>query len=526
MRGLSRLLAAALVLLAALAPASAWARVVRYAVIIGNNQGAADEGTLRYAERDAVRVADTLRDLGGFHEENTVVLLGQGVAAIQRVLIGLNARLRGATGPGDQAVLLVYYSGHADADALHLGGERLEIAQLRELVRGSPADFRMLMLDSCRSGALTRVKGARPTRAFDVKMEERLEGEGLVFLTSSSANEDAQESDALRGSFFTHYFISGLVGAADEDGDGAVTLAEVYRYAYEHTVRSSSRTLQGTQHPTFEFDLRGQGGVTLTTVGDVARGRARLSFPPGRTYLVFAGGPEGAVVAEVGVRDVARTVNVRAGSYFVRGRARDHLLEGTITVASGGVRLVDDRGMTRVEYARLARKGGTDRRVAHGPRAAYQLRTPLWPRGGLCQGVRVGYGVEARRVGFTGSLGLCSGEFAAQRVDVRASQYDLDLALARSFDLPIVSVAVGLGGGASLLRQTFETDGVAPPRNTAAGHMTALLDLRWGLRRGFYALLAVAGQVVIFAQQRGNDDDPRTTAVPVAQLRLGLGKWF
>ena len=44
-----------------------------------------------------------------------------------------------------------------------------------------------------------------------------LAGEGVVFLTSSSANEDAHESDTLKGSFFTHYLVSGMLGAADTD---------------------------------------------------------------------------------------------------------------------------------------------------------------------------------------------------------------------------------------------------------------------------------------------------------------------
>jgi hypothetical protein len=123
-------------------------------------------------------------------------------------------------------------------------------------------------------------------------------------------------------------------------------------------------------------------------------------------------------------------------------------------------------------------------------------------------------------------MGFCRADFSADRVSVQADHYDLDLALTRSFDLPIVSVGVGLGGGASLLRQTFETAGIAPPRNTLAGHGTALLSLRWDLPRGFFVLSGVAAQVLIFAQQRGNEADARTTAVPVAQLRLGLGKWF
>ncbi len=525
MTGLPRLLLALLTVLAVLAPATAWAKVIRYAVIIGNNEGAADEGTLRYAERDATRIADTLRDLGGFHEENTVVLLGQGKAAIQRVLIAMNARLRTATRAADQAVLLVYYSGHADADALHLGDERLEVDQLRELVRGSPADFRMLMLDSCRSGALTRVKGGRPTEVFDVALEEHLEGEGLVFLTSSSANEDAQESDALRGSFFTHHLISGLIGAADVDGDGSVTLAEAYRYTYEHTVRASSRTLQGTQHPTFEFDLRGQGGITLTQVDEITRGRARLSFPPERTYLIFAGGPDGAVVSDVGILDVARTVNVRAGRYFVRARTRDHLLEGTVTVGGGATRRVEDRALTRVEYARLARKGGTERRRAQGPTVAYQLRTPIWRRGQICQGIRVGHRIETRHLGLISSAGFCRGGFPADRIDVRLDHYDLDLLLTRSFDLPIVSVALGLGGGASLLRQSFETAGLAPPRTTFAGHATALLGLSWDLPRGLFLMASTAAQALVFPRQQGNATAPTTPAAPGFHFRLGLGKW-
>ncbi len=163
-------------------------------------------------------------------------------------------------------MLLVYYSGHADAGALHLGGSRLELAELEQLVRGSAAAFRLLVLDSCRSGALTRVKGGTPIPPFDIQLNERVTGEGAVFLTSSSASEDSQESDELKGSFFTHALLSGLLGAADENGDGKVTLDEAYRHAYEATLRASSRTLAGTQHPTFQYDLRGTGDLVLASL--------------------------------------------------------------------------------------------------------------------------------------------------------------------------------------------------------------------------------------------------------------------
>jgi uncharacterized caspase-like protein len=106
--------------------------------------------------------------------------------------------------------------------------------------------MRILIVDACRSGSLTRVKGGTPAPPFDVHVRGSDGSEGAAFLTSSAANEDAQESDALQGSFFTHYLVSGLLGAADSDGDRRVSLSEAYAYAYEGTLRASSRSLAGT----------------------------------------------------------------------------------------------------------------------------------------------------------------------------------------------------------------------------------------------------------------------------------------
>src|SRR5204863_443943 len=147
-----------------------------------------------------------------------------------------------------------------------LGTTSLELRELEQLVRGSAASFRLLILDACRSGALTRVKGGTPIPPFEIQLGERVAGEGAVFLTSSSASEDSQESDEIKGSFFTHALVSGLLGAADANSDGRVTLDETYRYAYDATLRASSRSLAGVQHPTFEYDVRGMGagpGVAL-----------------------------------------------------------------------------------------------------------------------------------------------------------------------------------------------------------------------------------------------------------------------
>src|SRR5262245_12086606 len=114
---------------------SARADTERYAVVVGHNTGAAEEQTLRYAESDAQRFADLLTDTAGVANENLVVLRGRPADQIRRAIIATNERIRTGARSGTDSVLFVYYSGHGDADALHLGDTRLPLRELESLVR-------------------------------------------------------------------------------------------------------------------------------------------------------------------------------------------------------------------------------------------------------------------------------------------------------------------------------------------------------------------------------------------------------
>ncbi len=486
--------------LAAATPRPAIAAVERYAVIIGNNAGAADEQSLRYAEDDAEKLHEVLGNLGGFRPENLALLRGKDVATVRRSIIALNDRIRRTVASGrDQALLFVYYSGHADAESLHLGGSSFELGELEALVRGSPATIRLLVLDACRSGAVTRVKGGRPGPDFQILLDERLAGEGVVFLTSSSANEDAHESDSIRGSFFTHYFVSGLLGAADIDGDGKVVLDEAYRFAYENTLRASSRTLGGMQHPTYRYDLKGRGNLALTTLRSPRR--ATLSFPEGRTYLVMDGSPGGAVVAEVGVRDRSRTISVRPGRYFIRGRARSYLLEGTVAVSAGKVERVRDDSLARIAYARLARKGSGPVRVVRGMQVGYRLRTPLSSGASVCQGPFVGYAMETRVVNVVPRIGVCQGGFENDDLEATTREADAELRLSRAWDVPVFTFDVNASIGVAVLRQSFRSEVEAPSRTSAAGQLGVGVGALADLPRGFYAATDVEGLTYFLQKQ-------------------------
>jgi hypothetical protein len=471
--------------------APAAAEVVRYAVLVGANQGTRADRTLSFAETDAERVAEVLADLGDVPAENQVLLRGQTAAAVRRALIMMNDRIRTAQRAGDDSLLFVYYSGHADASGLHLYDERLALAELEALVRGSPANVRVLVIDACRSGALTRVKGGRPAPPVD--LDHDAVGEGLVFLTSSAAGEDAQEADEVGGSFFTHYFTSGLLGAADSDGDGDVSLAEAFQFARDQTVVASSRTVAGIQHPTFRYELRGRGDITLTRPGAAQR-RATLTLPSGLSWLVIRDSARGRVVAEIDATAERRSLSLRPGTYFVRGRG-DALYEGTIRIESA--RTLRLESLERIAYARLVRKGG-------GPRSstawigAAAVRTGLVSGDRGCVGALAGWVWDLPEISISPRVELCRSLLDNASLSSTTYAANAELRVSHAWDLPGITLDLGASVGAGMFRTSYETTGEAPPRTIATAHLDASLGASRTIRGPMYLWAELALQTHFF----------------------------
>ena len=487
---------ALLALAIALAAGPARAEIDRYAVVVGANLGAADEQQLRFAEADATRVSELLVELAGVRAENQIVLRGKSADPVRRALIATNERIRIGQRAELEAMLLVYYSGHGDADALHLGDSRFDLRELEALVRGSPAQIRILVIDACRSGSLTRVKGGVQAPPIALSRVDELAGEGVIVLTASTAGEDAQESDQLTGSFFTHYLLTALRGAADDNNDQHVTVAEAFRYTREHTVLASSRTLGGTQHPTFHFDLRGRADVVLAELGR-NKERGQLALPDGATWLILRGDGT-SVIGEIVAGARRRTLSLPPGRYVVRGRDRDGLLEGAVRVDASAVTPVDPRRLERTSYARLTRKGDAasvvDNRLFVGvlgnaPRIDSSLRRP----GGVI-------GWTHARANFTFSTRLTGGDRVTK---IDASDYldgmvGLELRVAKVWDLVPGARAgrrslfdVGLTGGVVQLRVESE---FADLRETTFG---------WHVGLGLGLTLPLDDRVFVSAELTG-----------------------
>lgn len=442
-------------------------------------------------------------------------------------MIAVNDRVRATLArPGSQALLFVFYSGHADPEALHLGRSRLPSRLVTQLVSGSAATFRLLVVDACRLGAVTRAKGGRVVRAGPLVTEDTLPGTGLAVLSASAAHEDAQESEEIGGSFFTHAFVSGLMGAADQDGDGAVSLSEAYQYAYQATMRDTSRTMFGTQHPTFRFDFGGQGSVVLTRPAVFAATRAELRFPSGVGFLVLRDGPEGMVVGEIDAHNRSRTLSVRPGRYFIRGRGQEVLYEGRFDLASGTTTGVNPSSMDRIDYARLVRKGGRSSGISHGIEAGIWGRSPLLNADTVCMGGFFGYSIEFEHFGIRSRIGACTSQFSNSRVEAVVNEYDLEFRFVRTWDISFISLDLGLGGGAALFTQRFETELIAPPRDSLSPYLLINAEASADLGAGYALGLGIAGETHLLRLEAKDDGSPRNPCAFALRVNAACSKSF
>ena len=521
---LALLILIAMALFDALMARSAMADIKRYAVFVGNNRGDADEPELRYAVSDARKMFTTLMAIGDVPSQQAVLSVDRKADEVRRTLIETNHRIRqDVATSGEDTVLLVYYSGHGDENALHLGGSQFPLDELRSLVFSSPATVRILILDSCRSGPLPRTKGGRPGHEFTVAGEDRLEANGAILIAASAANEDAQESDTLGGSFFTHHLVSGLLGAADRSGDSTVSLEEAYAYAYAGTVRSSSRSAGRPQHPSFHYDVKGMGSIAITRVAAGSeRGVVQLREPG--HYFVFDDTESGPLVAEVNTGEPDSRLSLLPGRYFIRRRARDHIRETTVRVAPGELVTPAPNSFERIEYAQVVRKGGSHRQVAHSLLVDAGFRGPILDGMGGLPMLGLRYSVAFPSLTIASDFGYGQRHDENRSLTVRTRETHLGLRMTRDFDMRAWSLSAGIVAGAALLLQDFTTDGVAPSRRSIAGYT----GLAFGIQRGLGGRLygALTGDVQTYILHRSDERQTEPSAELTYRLSFGVGAFF
>jgi len=161
-----------------------------------------------------------------------------------------------------EAQVLVYFSGHgfldrdgvlylapADCDPNDPAATGIPVKWLRDQLESCPARFKLLVLDVCHAGS---DKGEEPTNEATAKeLAEAFEAvPGVITLASSTSQEKSWELQEMRQSVFSYWFTQGLKGHADDNGDGEITVDELYQYVHRNVTRTVAHLFPGlTQTP-------------------------------------------------------------------------------------------------------------------------------------------------------------------------------------------------------------------------------------------------------------------------------------
>jgi ABC-type branched-subunit amino acid transport system substrate-binding protein len=224
----------------------------RIALLVGCSQY--EDSTfppLRAPAQDVEALARVLADpaIGNFTVEK---LLNKPAEEIREKIEGFFADSK----PDD--LLLLYFSCHGDLDsrgrlyfvATNTKRERpralgITTQWVKDQMYESRSQRIVLLLDCCYSGAFAARGGAGGSEILE--QVRQLAGRGRIVITASGKREEAFES------FFTNAVVHGLeTGEADLDGDGHVSVVELYQYVYREVSQGKAN-----QKPTMSGEIQG-----------------------------------------------------------------------------------------------------------------------------------------------------------------------------------------------------------------------------------------------------------------------------
>ena len=330
--------------------------VERFALYVAANNGGKEREVLRYAASDAEKLKNTMQEIGGIDNKNSVILTEPNQVEVEKALQEFAKKVNLAKQTSRRTEFIFYYSGHSDENALLLGEESFGYSQLKSAINSVPSDIHVVMLDSCFSGNFIRAKGGTRQKSFLV--DESSIVSGHAYLSSSSESEASQESDLIQSSFFTHALITGLRGAADSSGDNKVSLNELYYYAFNETLSQTEQSTIGTQHPSFDITLVGSGDLVLSDISTAESILVLNSDLQGKIYI--RNEDSGILVSEI-KKSVGNSIPLAlpSGNYKVTMIQENQTLEANAKLKSGRSVSLVAKKFKKVDTTDTRTRGGT-----------------------------------------------------------------------------------------------------------------------------------------------------------------------
>ena len=231
----------------------------RYALLVGVNRyehkAELKAPDLKYADGDMAALAGAL-EAGGFRRDNVVLMTTRSDAGdrlsprssnVRKELKSLLARCTPAdsvviafagyekqTRGSDEYYLCTTYARPLNRETM------ISLSEVYKELAVCKAGLKLVCVDSCR-GAEKKDDAEAP--------QQKAPPAGVATWFACSAGQQAYEHDSLKHGLFTHFIVTGLGGAADSDGDGKVTLAELAPYVAKKVPDYASTHLKVRQAP-------------------------------------------------------------------------------------------------------------------------------------------------------------------------------------------------------------------------------------------------------------------------------------
>jgi formylglycine-generating enzyme required for sulfatase activity len=214
--------------------------MAKLALLIGVSECAEGLTALPAAVRDIEAMATVLADanMGGFE---VTTLPNPSRSEMERAIEILFENR------AEEDLLLLYFSGHGFTDQagkfFFSNRETRKPGRLvkstatpanfvHDVMEDSNSDHQVVILDCCHSGAFGIT--FRDQASIDFDRELGAGGKGRIVLASSAAVEYSIERKGEELAVYTQYLVAGIkTGAADLDGDGAISVNELHDYVCE-----------------------------------------------------------------------------------------------------------------------------------------------------------------------------------------------------------------------------------------------------------------------------------------------------
>ncbi len=221
---------------------------------------------VEYALRDAEVMKKYLTRALGFREEN-IIFKPNATGSALREIFGVAGNYKGQlhdyVKPGESDVF-VYYSGHgapapgenkaylvaSNTNPNYLSINGYPAGQLYENLAQVPARSTTVVLEACFSGVSENGPIIQRASPVDLSVENPVMAmeDGLAF-TAGAADQIASWYPEKKHGLFTYHFLKGLRGEADQNGDRAVTAAEMEQYLMDKVPYRARRMFSREQTP-------------------------------------------------------------------------------------------------------------------------------------------------------------------------------------------------------------------------------------------------------------------------------------